>query len=149
MAVASNAAPWGLTAIFHYNDVYFFGSALLLVSMERVPLPRWLHRPVTMIASSTLFIYLANVSVIKRLHFEALPARPYGDPVGRFAARRHCAHLRLERVDGVGLPRMGGLARRRDFGRDGAYGALRGERRLGERRQLVALSAWWPTPEAR
>ena len=72
-ALAAYVEPLGLTDVFRYSGVFFFVSVCLLVSVERAPLPRWLHRPMTVVASSTLFIYLANVSVIKRLPVESWP----------------------------------------------------------------------------
>ncbi|HQT77777.1 MAG TPA: amino acid adenylation domain-containing protein [Rhodopila sp.] len=46
---------------------FFFTSVLLLIWLERVPVPRLLQRPVVGIASATLFIYIVNYTVINRL----------------------------------------------------------------------------------
>jgi amino acid adenylation domain-containing protein len=55
-------------AMFGENfDYFFFASVLLLIWLERVPMPRLLQRPLVGIASATLFIYIVNYSVINKL----------------------------------------------------------------------------------
>ncbi len=57
------------------TDAFVFVSMLVLLWVERVPVPRLLQRPLLGIASATLFIYIVNYSVINRVmpHF-GLPA---------------------------------------------------------------------------
>jgi hypothetical protein len=57
------------------TDAFVFVSVLVLLWVERVPVPRLLQRPLLGIASATLFIYIVNYSVINRVmpHF-GLPA---------------------------------------------------------------------------
>jgi amino acid adenylation domain-containing protein len=56
-------------------DALFFVALGLMVWVERIPIPRLLHRPLEVIASSTLFIYIVNVVVIwnimPKLHLPA------------------------------------------------------------------------------
>jgi hypothetical protein len=49
----------------HYT--FFFISVVVLLWLDRVPVPRLLHRPLVGIASATLFIYIVNYTVINRL----------------------------------------------------------------------------------
>jgi surface polysaccharide O-acyltransferase-like enzyme len=49
------------------TDAFVFVSMLVLLWVERVPVPRLLQRPLLGIASATLFIYIVNYSVINRV----------------------------------------------------------------------------------
>ncbi|MEA2736774.1 MAG: hypothetical protein QOH05_81 [Acetobacteraceae bacterium] len=48
-------------------DPFVFVSVLGLLWVERVPVPRFLQRPLVCVASATLFIYIVNYSVINRV----------------------------------------------------------------------------------
>ena len=52
------------TVVFSQIDAFFLASVLIMIWIERVPAPRLLQRPLVVIASSTLFIYIVNYSVI-------------------------------------------------------------------------------------
>ena len=65
--LASLVEAWRLTDVFDDTGVLFAVCAGLLALTPRMPLPRWLHRPLGLVASSTLFIYLCNFMVIKRV----------------------------------------------------------------------------------
>ena len=49
------------------TDVFVFVSVLVMLWVDRVPVPRLLQRPLLGIASATLFIYIVNYSVINRV----------------------------------------------------------------------------------
>jgi surface polysaccharide O-acyltransferase-like enzyme len=53
--------------VFANTDLFFFGSALLLIWARTLPVPRFLHRPLVVVASSTLFIYITHISILKRM----------------------------------------------------------------------------------
>jgi hypothetical protein len=55
-------------------DALFFVALGLMIWVERIPVPRLLHRPLVVIASSTLFIYIVNSSVIHHMPKLHLPA---------------------------------------------------------------------------
>jgi surface polysaccharide O-acyltransferase-like enzyme len=55
-------------------DALFFVALGLMVWVERIPIPRLLHRPLQVIASSTLFIYIVNIWVITHMPKLNLPA---------------------------------------------------------------------------
>ncbi len=74
IALSTYAGPREIAHVFKYNDAFFFGSALLLTWVESLPVPRFLHRPLVAIASSTLFIYIVHNSFIKRMPMLHLPA---------------------------------------------------------------------------
>jgi len=87
----SRSQKWGITALLPvlatsaymmippltpgYVDVFFCLAVGLMVWVERIPIPRLLHRPLVVIASSTLFIYIFNHAVITiampKLHLPA------------------------------------------------------------------------------
>jgi len=67
VAAMAYAGPSAVSNIFAPTDAFFFGAALLLVWARNLPIPRLLHRPLVVIASSTLFIYITHISVIKRI----------------------------------------------------------------------------------
>jgi surface polysaccharide O-acyltransferase-like enzyme len=48
-------------------DALFFVALGLMIWVERIPVPRLLHRPLAVIASSTLFIYIVNSAVISHM----------------------------------------------------------------------------------
>ncbi|WP_343117105.1 amino acid adenylation domain-containing protein [Ostreiculturibacter nitratireducens] len=48
-------------------NAFFFGAGLLLIWVNRISVPRLLRKPLTVIASSTLFIYIVNYAVIFRM----------------------------------------------------------------------------------
>jgi amino acid adenylation domain-containing protein len=50
-----------------YVDLFFLVCTLVLVWTERLPMPRLLVRPMIVIASATLFIYIVNFSVINHI----------------------------------------------------------------------------------
>lgn len=50
-----------------YVGEFFFIALTLMVWVERIPLPRLLHRPLEIIASSTLFIYILHSAVTTHL----------------------------------------------------------------------------------
>jgi amino acid adenylation domain-containing protein len=58
-----------------YVGEFFFVAVTLMVWVERIPVPRLLHRPLVVIASSTLFIYILRAAVvtllIPKLHLPA------------------------------------------------------------------------------
>lgn len=56
-----------LDRVFFQVDGFFFVSVAVLIWVDRVPLPRVLQRPIVVIASSTLFIYIVNFSVIMNI----------------------------------------------------------------------------------
>ncbi|MBE7159573.1 MAG: acyl carrier protein, partial [Rhodospirillales bacterium] len=56
-----------ITPLFGETDALFFASALALVWVDRLPVPRVLQRPVMAVASATLFIYIVNYSVMTKL----------------------------------------------------------------------------------
>ena len=56
-----------LTRVLDNVDAFFFIALGLMVWVKRIPVPRLLHRPLVVIASSTLFIYILNYTVIKHL----------------------------------------------------------------------------------
>jgi hypothetical protein len=62
-----------LTRILGSVDDFFFVALGLMLWIERLPVPRFLHRPIVVIASSTLFIYILNYTIIThilpKLHF--------------------------------------------------------------------------------
>jgi hypothetical protein len=63
---ACSSLPY-VARFFGQTDAFFFVSVLVLLWVERVPVPRLLQRPLVGIASATLFIYIVNYSVIYRL----------------------------------------------------------------------------------
>ena len=78
LAVASYAAPIqvalaaaGASGIppftLGYVGEFFFVAVSLMVWVERIPVPRLLHRPLVVIASSTLFIYIVHAAVITHI----------------------------------------------------------------------------------
>jgi hypothetical protein len=64
--VACSGVP-SVARFLGQTDVFVFGSVLVLLWVERVPVPRLLQRPLLGIASATLFIYIVNYSVINRV----------------------------------------------------------------------------------
>ena len=54
-------------------NAFFFASLLLLLFVRRVFIPRFLLHPVIVIASSTLFIYIVNYTVIHQMQIHGLP----------------------------------------------------------------------------
>src|SRR5579872_2383869 len=46
---------------------FFFAAVTLMVWVERIPFPRLLHRPLEIIASSTLFIYILHTAVVTQI----------------------------------------------------------------------------------
>jgi amino acid adenylation domain-containing protein len=52
------------TEILNGGAEFFFASLLIMLWIERAPVPRWLQRPLLVVASSTLFIYIVNYTVI-------------------------------------------------------------------------------------
>jgi amino acid adenylation domain-containing protein len=53
-------------------NVFFFVSFLLLIFVRRVFIPRFLLHPVIVIASSTLFVYIVNYTVIHQMQIHGL-----------------------------------------------------------------------------
>jgi amino acid adenylation domain-containing protein len=64
--VAYSGLPY-VARFLGQNDAFVFVSVLVMLWVERVPVPRLLQRPLLGIASATLFIYIVNYSVINRV----------------------------------------------------------------------------------
>jgi hypothetical protein len=75
LAVAAYSGIAQAGAVLGTNGIFFFLTGALLVWVERIRVPRRLHRPIMVIASSTLFIYIVNYTVIMhvmpKLHLPA------------------------------------------------------------------------------
>ena len=67
LAAAAYSGIPEIAAPFPDFDAFFFASVLLMIWVERLPLPRLLQKPLTVIAASTLFIYIVNYSVINHV----------------------------------------------------------------------------------
>jgi amino acid adenylation domain-containing protein len=76
LAAAAYSGIPQLTSVLFAVDPFFFFALALMVWVDRIPIPRPLHAPIMVVASSTLFIYIVNYTVIthimpKLLHLPA------------------------------------------------------------------------------
>ncbi len=67
LAVATYSGIPQLAAPLAQLDEFFFASVLLMIWVARLPVPRVLQTPLSIVAASTLFIYIVNYSVINHL----------------------------------------------------------------------------------
>ena len=68
LAIATYVGVPGVAGSFSELDAFFFVASMMLIWMNRIPIPRLLHRPLVTVASSSLFIYIVNKYVIQRAH---------------------------------------------------------------------------------
>lgn len=64
LALAAYSAVPAIAAPFTELDAFFFATALVLIWIKRINIPRLLQRSFVVIAAATLFIYIGNYSVI-------------------------------------------------------------------------------------
>jgi amino acid adenylation domain-containing protein len=68
LAIATYVGVPGVAGSFSELDAFFFVASMMLIWMNRIPIPRLLRRPLVTVASSSLFIYIVNKYVIQRVH---------------------------------------------------------------------------------
>ena len=72
LAVAVYSRIPHLTAVLFNVDAFFFVALGLMIWVERIPIPSLLNRPLVVIASSTLFIYIVECNTEPKIRDEIL-----------------------------------------------------------------------------
>ena len=67
LAMAAYSTIPEVAAPFAQLDEFFFASVLLMIWVDRLSVPRFLQKPLSIVAASTLFIYIVNYSVINHV----------------------------------------------------------------------------------
>jgi amino acid adenylation domain-containing protein len=67
LTAAAYSGISSLTTVLRPVDAFFIVALGLMLWIERIPVPWLLHRPLVVVASSTLFIYITNYTVIAHI----------------------------------------------------------------------------------